>query len=105
MNEITLNRDNFEKEVLKSDKPVVVDFWAPWCTPCNIMGPIIRDLAEESDGKFIVGKVNIDKEDELSERFSIMSIPTIKIFKNGKIVSSLLGVTSQGKILEKLEAL
>lgn len=105
MNEITLNKDNFVQEVINSDKPVIVDFWAPWCMPCGIMGAIIRDLAEESNGKFVVGKVNIDNEEELSEDFRIMSIPTIIVFSNGQIVASFLGVTSQGQILKALEAL
>lgn len=102
MTELTITIDNFEQEVLKSDKPVIVDFWAPWCGPCQMMGPVIKELSEEADGKYIVGKINIDEEAALAERFNIMSIPTIKIFKDGKEVASSLGVVSKGKIKEMM---
>lgn len=102
MIELTITIDNFEQEVLKSDKPVIVDFWAPWCGPCQMMGPVIKELSEEADGKYIVGKINIDEEAALAERFNIMSIPTIKIFKDGKEVASSLGVVSKGKIKEMM---
>lgn len=100
MSELILDKDNFSKEVLEADKPVVVDFWAPWCMPCQMMGHVIQKLSEESDGKYIVGKVNVDEEAELSEQFRIMSIPAIKIFKNGKVVASTIGVTSKEKIYD-----
>lgn len=102
MTELTITINNFEQEVLKSDKPVIVDFWAPWCGPCQMMGPVIKELSEEADGKYIVGKINIDEEAALAERFNIMSIPTIKIFKDGKEVASSLGVVSKGKIKEMM---
>ena len=100
MSELRLTNDNFEQEVLKADKPVVVDFWAPWCGPCKMMGPVIEKFAEEFDGRYVVGKVNIDDEEELAEKFNIMSIPTIKVFKNGEEVASGLGVMTKEKLLD-----
>lgn len=100
MAELVITKENFEQEVLKADKPVVVDFWAPWCGPCRMMGPILEEFAKEFDGKYIVGKVNVDDEDELSGQFNIMSIPTIKVFKNGKETASALGVQSKEKLIE-----
>ena len=91
--EITLTKDNFEAEVLKSDLPIIVDFWATWCGPCKVMGPILSRFAEENDGKIKVGKVDVDQNNELASQYGIMSIPTIKIFKAGKIVGELVGAT------------
>ena len=103
MAEITLTKDNFEAEVLKSDIPVVVDFWATWCGPCQMMGPIIEKFAEEFEGTYKVGKVNVDDEEELAEEYGIMSIPSIKIFKNGENVNSVVGVQSREKLLDLLK--
>ncbi len=102
MAELTITNDNFEQEVLKADKPVIIDFWAPWCGPCRMMGPVIEKFAEEFEGTYVVGKVNVDDEEELSERFNIMSIPTIKVFKNGQETASALGVQTREKLLDMI---
>jgi thioredoxin 1 len=94
---------NFEEEVIKSGVPVVVDFWAPWCGPCQAMGPIISELAQESGDKFKVGKINVDENPAISKSLSIMSIPTIMIFKNGKIIKQLVGLQSKESLKEELE--
>lgn len=86
MAELKITRENFENEVMKSNIPVLIDFWAPWCGPCRMMGPIIEQLAEEYEGKAKVGKVNVDEEGELSQAFGVMSIPTIVLVKDGKVV-------------------
>ncbi len=100
MAELVITNENFEKEVLGADKPVVVDFWAPWCGPCRMMGPILEEFAKEFEGKYIVGKVNVDDEEELAGRFNVMSIPTIKVFKNGQETASALGVQPKEKLIE-----
>lgn len=103
MSEIVLTNDNFKQEVIDSKIPVLVDFWAPWCGPCQMMGPVISKLSEESDGKYKVGKVNIDEEEALAIEYSIMSIPVIKLFVNGRVVASSLGVTSLEKLKSMIE--
>ena len=105
MAEINLTRDNFEREVINSDKPVLVDFWATWCGPCRMMGAIVSKIAEEADGRYIIGKVNVDEEEELSERYNVMSIPTLKFFRNGEVVKTLIGVNSEGNLLKVLNEL
>lgn len=94
---------NFEQEVLKSEKPVLVDFWAVWCGPCQMMGPIIEELAEEVKDKYKVGKLNVDENRETAAKFSIMSIPTLIIFKNGEAVKQLVGVQAKENLKEELE--
>jgi len=91
MAEIILTSDNFESEVIASEIPVLVDFWAPWCGPCKMLGPVISQIAEENEGKIKVGKVNVDDEEELAMRFGIESIPTVLLFKNGEVVEQSLG--------------
>lgn len=100
MNELILTRKNFEEEVLKSDIPVLVDFWAPWCGPCKSMMPIVERIAEENIGKIKVGKVNVDEESELAEKFNIMSIPTFIVFKEGKINKTSVGFQDKTEILK-----
>lgn len=90
---------NFEEEVLKSDKPVLVDFWATWCGPCRRQGPIVEELAEEG---YAVGKVDVDQEMELAQRYQVMSIPTLIVFKNGKEDARIVGLTPKEKLKELL---
>lgn len=103
MIEIKLTKQNFENEVLKSDIPVLVDFWAPWCGPCRMIGPIIEEIAAEADGKYKVGKINVDDEQELAAAYRIMSIPTIIVFKDGKPKNTALGVGSKSELLNMLK--
>ena len=93
--ELTLTNESFENEVLHSDIPGVVDFWASWCGPCRMVAPIIEELAREYSGKAKVGKVNVDEEAELAVKYGIVSIPTVLIFKNGEVMEKLVGAQSQ----------
>jgi len=104
MQALTITKDNFEAEVLQSDKPVLLDFWAPWCGPCRMLGPIIDELAAElTDVK--VGKINVDDAPELAASFGAMSIPLLVVVKNGKVVNQKLGAYPKTAILEMLTAL
>ena len=98
MAELKITRENFENEVMKSNIPVLIDFWAPWCGPCRMMGPIIEQLAEEYEGKAKVGKVNVDEEGELSQAFGVMSIPTIVLVKDGKVVKQAVGARPKTEV-------
>ena len=103
MAELKITRENFENEVMKSNIPVLIDFWAPWCGPCQMMGPIIEQLAEEYEGKAKVGKVNVDEEGELSQAFGVMSIPTIVLVKDGKIVKQVVGARPKAEVKAMLQ--
>ena len=91
---------NFEAEVLKSDKPVLVDFWATWCAPCRMLGPVVEEVAEETEGRAVVGKVNVDDEMELARTYRIASIPTLIVFENGREVRRSVGVIEKEDILD-----
>jgi len=102
MSAVNGNKNNFQEEVIRSDKPVLVDFWAPWCGPCRKVVPLVEEIAEErSDIKVV--KVNVDEEQELAAQFQIMSIPTLMVFKNGKLVKQSLGAKPKKDILAMLE--
>ena len=96
--EITLTKANFETETLKSDKPVLVDFWAPWCGPCRMLAPVLAEIAEEKAGKVKVGKVNVDEEPELAAKYGISSIPAVLLFKNGQVAATSIGFTPKPEL-------
>ena len=101
MSTLKITKENFEKEVLNSDKPVLLDFWAAWCTPCKMVSPIVEEIAGEvTHAK--VGKVNIDEQPELAAAFNIMSIPTLAVMKNGKVINSIVGAKPKSTILKML---
>ena len=102
MAKITITNEKFEQEVLKSDIPVLVDFWAVWCGPCQMVGPILSEIADENEGKIKVGKVNVDEQPELARQFGIMSIPTMMVFKGGEKVNQLVGAVPKEEILKLL---
>lgn len=102
MTELKITSENFEREVLKSDKPVLIDFWAPWCGPCRMLSPTITEIAEEYKDKVKVGKVNVDDEAELAAMFRVSSIPLLVVMKDGKVVNSAVGVRPKSQILKML---
>ena len=101
MSVITITAANFEQEVLHSDVPVLVDFWASWCGPCKMLIPIVDQIAGEANG-FKVGKINVDDEPQLAARFNVMSIPTLMVFKNGQVANTSVGVKPKAAILAML---
>ncbi len=103
MAEIHLTQSNWEEEVLNSDIPVLVDFWAPWCGPCRMVAPVVSEIAEEYKGKLKVGKLNTDEEPEIAVRYGIMSIPTLMIFKKGEVVDQIIGAVPKEYLVEKLQ--
>ncbi len=102
MMELTLTNENFEASVLSANKPVIVDFWAPWCGPCKVMSPIVEELAGETDD-VIVGKVNVDENSEIAQKYNILSIPTFIIFKGGQVVEQFSGSMSKEQLRAKIQ--
>ena len=100
--EIELNEGNFEDEVVKSELPVMVDFWATWCGPCKMLAPVVAEIAAEREGSLKVGKVNVDESPELAARFGIMSIPAVFLFKGGKVAAQAVGYMSKDELVSKL---
>ena len=102
MSVLTITSENYEKEVLKSDKKVLIDFYADWCGPCKMMSPIIDEIAEEKGEEIKVGKINVDENQDLAMEYDVMSIPTIMIMNNGKVEKTFIGVTDKNEIIEAL---
>ena len=102
MAELKITAANFENEVLHSDKPVLLDFYADWCGPCKMLSPVLQELAEEKSGTLKVGKVNVDEQPELASQFGVMSIPTLLVFRDGKLVNQAVGARPKAGVLELL---
>lgn len=100
---VVLTKDNFDQEVIKSDKPVLIDFWATWCGPCRAVAPIMDELAAEFDGKAKICKLNVDDEGEIAQKFRIMSIPTVMLYKNGEMVDKVIGARSKDEFAKLIE--
>jgi thioredoxin 1 len=103
MSVLKVTKENFDAEVMKSDKPVLLDFWASWCGPCKMVGPIVEEVAQEVGESAKVGKVNVDEEQELAQKFNVMSIPTLVVIKEGKVEKSVVGVQSKQVLLSMLQ--
>jgi thioredoxin 1 len=102
---ITLTDANFDEMVLKADKPVLVDFWAEWCGPCRVIGPFVKEIAEDYSEKVIVGKVDVDSNPGISSKYGIRNIPTVLFFKNGTVADKQVGAVPKGNLVNKVEAL
>lgn len=99
---LTFTNENFEDEVLRSEQPVLIDFWAEWCGPCKAVGPVVDELAGEFAGRAKIGKVDIDSQQELAQRYGILSIPTLAIFVNGEVQATIVGAQPKGRLAERL---
>ena len=102
---IAVNDSNFNEIVIKSDKPVLVDFWAPWCGPCRVIAPIVEELAAEYEGKAVIAKCDVDNSSEVPVKFGIRNIPTLLFFMNGEVVDKIVGSTSKANIIAKINSL
>ncbi|MFN5217220.1 MAG: thioredoxin [Sphingomonadales bacterium] len=100
----TFTSGNWNEKVLQSDKPVLVDFWAEWCGPCRMIGPIVEEIAKEYDGKAVVGKLNVDENGDIAGNYGIRSIPTLLVFKGGQIVDKIVGAVPKPSITQKIDA-
>jgi thioredoxin 1 len=105
MADVTFTDQNFESDVLKADKPVLVDFWAEWCTPCLVQGPIVDEIAQEFQGQAVVGKLNVDENMNTAQTYGVMSIPTVMIFKGGQLAKQFVGVQSKETLVNELKKL
>ncbi len=103
MSIVTLNEGNFEKEVVQSDSPVLVDFWAPWCGPCRMVGPIVEELARDNEGQLKVSKLNVDENQVLAGRFNVRSIPTLVLFKNGQEAKRIVGAQGKAQLQKAID--
>ncbi|MEJ2615830.1 MAG: thioredoxin [Ignavibacteriaceae bacterium] len=104
MKPITITDDNFETEVLKSENPVLIDFWAAWCGPCRIIAPIVEELASEYSGKAKIGKLDVDDNQQTAIKYGVRSIPTLLIFKDGELKETIIGAVPKGQIVQKLNS-
>lgn len=103
MSTLKITKDNFEQEVLKSDKPVLLDFWAEWCGPCRMVGPVVEEISRDVAGIAKVGKINVDEEMELAQAFNVMSIPTLVVVKDGKVANQTVGFQSKEALMSLLK--
>lgn len=101
---LEITEANFDELVMNSDKPVVIDFWAAWCGPCKMIGPVIEEMATEYEGKAVIGKVDVDSNPSISAKFGVRNIPTILFIKNGEVVDKSVGAVPKAQLVEKLEA-
>ena len=104
MKPTTISDDNFESEVLKSEKPVLIDFWATWCGPCRTIAPIVEEIASEYNGKVKVGKLDVDNNQQTAIKYGVRSIPTLLVFKNGEVKETIIGAVPKGQIVQKLNS-